>query len=331
MKLQQRIELLVELGKYLSENGAAWQAAKEKAFVENGWFTPAFVDLAANNIATAFLQPDALQNWAQHYRLDDNIGGKNVGIVMAGNIPLVGFHDFLSVFISGHQQTIKLSSKDAVLLKHLIQVLYSWEITVQNYVSFADMLKGCDAYIATGSGNTARYFDYYFGRYPSIIRRNRTSVALLTGQETPEELNKLADDVCLYFGLGCRNVTQLLVPEGYNFEPLLATLNKYDYFGEHHKYKNNFDYHLTLQIMNNRFYMTNGSLLLVEEEAVFSPIAQLNYQFYSNHAEAAAQLQQRDDIQCIIGNGFTPFGSAQNPSLMDYADGVDTIAFLLTL
>lgn len=331
MKLQQRIELLVELGKYLNENGPAWQAAKENAFIENGWFTPAFTDLAAANIAKAFLQPDLLQQWAAHYRLDDNIGGKNVGIVMAGNIPLVGFHDFLCVFLSGHHQTIKASAKDTVLLKHLIQVLYGLDITVQNYVSFAEMLKGCDAYIATGSNNTARYFDYYFGRYPSIIRRNRTSVGVLTGNETAEELALLADDICLYFGLGCRNVTHLLVPAGYNFEAFLGALNKYKYFTDHHKYKNNFDYHLTIQIMNNRYYMTNDSLLLVEDEALFSPIGQLNYRFYTNREDALADLQKREDVQCIVGQGFTPFGTAQSPSLMDYADGLDTVQFLLTL
>lgn len=331
MKLQQRIELLVELGKYLNENGPAWQAAKENAAVQNGWFTPEFIDLASGNIAKAFLQPELLQQWAAHYRLDDNIGGKNVGIVMAGNIPLVGFHDFLCVFLSGHSQTIKASAKDNVLLKHLIQVLYGWEVTVQNDVCFAEILKGCDAYIATGSNNTARYFDYYFGRYPSIIRRNRTSVAILTGEETADELDKLADDICLYFGLGCRNVTHLLVPAEYNFEALLNALRKYKHFVDHHKYKNNFDYHLTIQIMNNRYYMTNDSILLTEDEALFSPIGQLNYRFYTNREEAVAELQQRKDVQCIVGQGFTPFGTAQNPSLMDYADGLDTMQFLLTL
>jgi Acyl-CoA reductase (LuxC) len=331
MKLQQRIELLVELGKYLRESGPAWQAAKENAFVQNGWFTPTFIDLATANIEKAFLQPEPLQQWAQHYRLDDNIGGKNVGIVMAGNIPLVGFHDFLCVFLSGHSQTIKASGKDNVLLKHLVQVLYGWEVTVQNHVSFAEMLKGCDAYIATGSNNTARYFDYYFGRYPSIIRRNRTSVAIVTGEETADDLDQLADDICQYFGLGCRNVTHLMVPVGYNFEALLAALNKYKYFADHHKYKNNFDYHLTIQIMNNRYYMTNDSVVLVEDEALFSPIGQLNYRFYTNRDEAVATLQQREDVQCIVGQGFMPFGSTQNPSLIDYADGLDTMQFLLTL
>ncbi len=331
MKLQQRIELLIELGKYLQENDAEWQLAKEKAFTHNGWFTTAFTDLAAANITEHFLQPELLEKWTQHYRLDDNISGKNVGIVMAGNIPLVGFHDFLCVFISGHNQTIKLSSKDDVLLKHLVQKMYSWEVTVQNHIAFADMLKGCDGYIATGSSNTARYFDYYFGRYPSVIRRNRTSAAILDGTETAEELEKLADDVCLYFGLGCRNVTRLLVPQGYDFVPLLRAFDKYLYFADHFKYKNNYDYYLTIQIMNNRFYMTNGSVLLTEDTGLFSPISQLYYSFYSNKGTAAAELQQNSDLQCLTGHGFTPLGDAQRPSLTDYADGVDTMQFLLSL
>ncbi len=331
MKLQQRIELLVELGKYLRENGPEWQAAREQAFVKNGWFTPAFSALAAEQLANAFLEPALLQQWAEHYRLDDNIGGKNVGIVMAGNIPLVGFHDFLCVFLCGHTQTIKPSDKDDVLLKNLVQQLYRMEVTVQNYVSFAGNLKGCDAYIATGSNNTARYFDYYFGKYPSIIRRNRTSVALLDGNETPEQLLLLADDVYLYFGLGCRNVTKLLVPKEYDFVPLLRAFDKYNYLADHHKYKNNYDYYLSILIMNNKYYMTNSSVVMVENDNMFSPISQLNYSFYTDKVAAAAELQQQESLQCLVGNGYTPFGMAQQPTLMDYADGVDTMQFLLTV
>jgi Acyl-CoA reductase (LuxC) len=331
MKLQQRIELLVELGKYLQENNVDWQAAKETAFNRNGWFTPEFSELAAANIAGNFLQPDLLEKWAAHYSLDDNIGGKNVGIVMAGNIPLVGFHDFLCVFLSGHSQTIKLSSKDDVLLKHLVQQMYSQDVTVQNYIAFADRLKGCDGYIATGSSNTARYFDYYFGKYPSVIRRNRTSAAILDGTETSEELDRLADDVCLYFGLGCRNVTKLVVPEGYDFVPLLKAFDRFLYFADHFKYKNNYDYHLTIQIMNNRFYMTNGAVLLTEDPGLFSPISQLHYSFYTDKKAAAEELLQNSDLQCLTGKGFTPFGQAQKPALTNYADGVDTLQFLLGL
>ncbi|MFT3678737.1 MAG: acyl-CoA reductase [Ferruginibacter sp.] len=330
MKLQNRIEILLQLGAYLNGNDAGWQEAKQRASVQNGWFTPEFIELAVKNIAGNFLEKDKLEAWARHYHLDDAIGGKNVGIVMAGNIPLVGFHDFLCVFLSGHAQTIKLSSKDEVLLKYLIQQLYSWDITIQNSISFAPILKGCDAYIATGSNNSAAYFDYYFSKYPSIIRRNRTSVAILDGNESTVTLEKLSDDIHCYFGLGCRNVTRIFVPEGYDFVPLLNAFHRYKYFGDHHKYRNNYDYNLSLQIMNNRFYMTNESTLLVENESFFSPISQLNYSFYTNKEKLLQELKGSQEIQCIAGFDI-PFGEAQCPGLMDYADGIDTMQFLLTL
>jgi hypothetical protein len=331
MNLQNRIELLQKLKNYLEDNDTEWQQVKANATAYNGWFIPDFIDLAIQNICTAFLDADKLTAWANHYHLDDNINGKNIGLVMAGNIPLVGFHDFLCVFVSGHTQTIKLSGKDDVLLKHLVQKLYSWDISVQNYISFAEMLKGCDAYIATGSNNNARYFEQYFAKYPSIIRRNRTSVAILNGKETEEELNKLSDDVQLYFGLGCRNVTKIFVPAGYDFVPLLKAFDKYKYFADHHKYKNNYDYQLSIALMNNIYYMTNESTLLIESEEIFSAISQLNYSFYDNAEKVTALLKDNSDVQCIVGQQHTPFGQAQQPGLFDYADGVDTMQFLLTL
>lgn len=250
---------------------------------------------------------------------------------MAGNIPLVGFHDFLSVFLSGHSMTIKTSSKDEFLIKHLIKKLYEWENTIQNQVSFAEQLKGCDAYIATGSNNSGRYFDYYFGKYPNIIRRNRTSVAILDGTETEKELESLADDIQLYFGLGCRNITQLHVPEGYDFIPLLDTLKKYAYLMDYHKYKHNYDYHLALLIMGNKYYMNNDSIIITENISPFSPVSQVHYRFYSDKKQLEKELSDHQDIQCIVGKGHVPFGQAQFPSLMDYADGEDTMAFLKSL
>ena len=201
MNLQARINLMVQLGHYLKQNDPEWQEIKQQASYKNGWFTTEFVDKACDEIATQFLDEKMLRNWVDHYHLDDTILPKNIGIVMAGNIPLVGFHDFLTVFISGHQQTIKLSSKDDVLLKFLIKKLYSLDITIQNDVSIAEHLKGCDAYIATGSNNTARYFEQYFAKYPHIIRKNRTSVAVLNGLETEADLLELSHDIHLYFGL----------------------------------------------------------------------------------------------------------------------------------
>ncbi len=331
MNLQNRIELLQKLKKYLEQNGTEWQAVKTKATAHNGWFIPEFIDLAIENICNAFLAKGKLQSWANHYHLDDNITGQNIGLVMAGNIPLVGFNDFLCVFVSGHRQIIKLSGKDDVLLNHLIQKLYSWHTSVQNYITIAPILKGCDAYIATGSNSSARYFEQYFAKYPSIIRRNRTSVGILSGKETKEELSRLADDVHLYFGLGCRNVTKIFVPKEYDFVPLLRAFDKYKYFADHHKYKNNYDYQLSIALMNNIYYMTNESTLLIENEAVFSAISQLNYSFYEAVENIPKVLDKNEAIQCIVGQGNTPFGLAQQPSLFDYADGVDTMQFLLTL
>ncbi|MGI8582295.1 MAG: acyl-CoA reductase [Chitinophagaceae bacterium] len=331
MTLAGRIELMVELGKYLQSHDEDWQITKQKAFEKNGWFTPEFINLSVKNIVSEFLQKDKLESWAKSYYLDDNITPKNVGIVMAGNIPLVGFHDFLSVFIAGHKQTIKLSSKDEILLKHIADKLIELEPSLNNSISFADLLKDRDAYIATGSNNTARYFDYYFGRYPNIIRRNRTSVAVITGRETPDELELLANDVHLYFGLGCRNVTKVYAPPGYDFITLLnAFKKKYAYFSDHTKYRNNYDYNLALLIMNNVYYMTNESILLVENEQIFSPISQLNYSFYTDLKELKLTLKNDKNIQCILGDNVS-FGKAQRPSLHDYADGIDTMQFLLSL
>jgi hypothetical protein len=314
------------------EASAEWQEVKDRAYRENQWFIPEFVDRSVENIARQFLNPSFLQNWAAAYQVPDRqVHPKNVGVVMAGNIPLVGFHDFLCVFVSGHMATLKTSSKDEVLIKHLVKKLYEWDPAVQDAFSFAERLTGCDAYIATGSNNSGRYFDYYFGKYPHIIRRNRTSVAILDGTETPEELASLADDIQLYFGLGCRNITQLYVPEGYDFIPLLDALRKYEHFMDFHKYKHNFDYHLALLIMGNKYYMNNDTVVMTENVSLFSPVSQLHYQYYQNPAELTGLLQGNPDIQCVVGHGQIPFGQAQRPALTDYADGVDTMAFLVGL
>lgn len=331
MNLQKRIELLQGLQKYLLTNDSAWQHIKTKASFHNGWFTVEFIDLAIKNICAEFLQKEKLEQWAHHYHLDDNVGGKNIGIVMAGNIPLVGFHDYLCVFMSGHKQTIKLSSKDDILLKHLIDKMAEWEPELTAYIQFADLLKGCDAYIATGSNNSARYFEQYFSKYPNIIRRNRTAVAILDGKETVEELDLLSNDVHQYFGLGCRNVTKLFVPRDYDFVPLLRAFDKYKYFEDHHKFKNNYDYQLSIALLNNIFYMTNGSALLLENDAIFTAISQLNYSFYEDENKVLDTLTGNNEVQCICGHLGIAFGQAQKPSLMEYADGVDTMQFLLTL
>lgn len=329
MNTNKRIELLSRLGVWMQENSDQWQAIKELAVRKNAWFTEEHVEMAVANIINTFLSKQQLQQWVSKYTLSAQ--PKNVGIVMAGNIPMVGFHDFVCGFVSGHKLRLKLSSKDEVLLPALLRKLAEWEPTVAEEVTIEEMLKGCDAYIATGSNNTARYFEQYFAKYPHIIRRNRTSVAVLDGTETDEELSALADDVYLYYGLGCRNVTQVCVPEGYNFERMLNIFNRYNHYADLNKYKNNYDYHLAIYLLNRVPYMSNESLLMVENELPFSAVSVLHYRYYNNKEQLTNQLKTSEDIQTIIGHGFIPFGDAQKPSLSDYADGVDTMRFLCGL
>jgi hypothetical protein len=332
MQISQRIDLLVRLGEYMQNGNNEFELVKENAYRENPWFVTEFIDMAVANIANNFLQKDKLNAWVDSYNIpEEKKLPKTIGIVMAGNIPLVGFHDLLSVFVSGHSAIVKPSSKDIILIKHLVQKLQEWGETTRYLISFAEILKDCDAYIATGSNNSGRYFDYYFGKYPSIIRRNKTSVAILDGSESPADLELLADDMQSYFGLGCRNITKLYVPQNYDFMPLLSAVKKYDRFMEFHKYKHNYDYQLALLLMNNKFYMTDGSLILTENESLFAPVSQVNYSFFDDEAELKNSLYQHKDVQCIIGHGFIPFGKAQSPSLTDYADEKDTLLFLSKL
>jgi hypothetical protein len=331
MDLMERIELMEKLGNYLVGDDEKLMSAKHKAFEKNKWFTEEFISLSLENISKQFLDRSKLESWTKHYHLDDNIETKTIGIVMAGNIPLVGFHDFLSVFISGHKQVIKLSEKDNVLLPFIIEKLTEWNGEVAKYVTTADLLKNCDAYIATGSNNSSRSFKHYFEKYPCVIRGNKTSAAILTGSETIEELDSLANDVHLYFGLGCRNVSRIYVPIGYDFVPMLIAFKKYKYFIDHTKYKNNYDYNLALLIMNNSLYMTNDTIILVENENVFSPVSQLHYTFYNDADVVRNELKANENIQCITGTNNIAFGEAQQPGLFDYADGKDIMQFLLGL
>lgn len=328
LNLQERTEILLRLKDYILSEDADWKNIQRRASEANAWFVPEFITHAVQQIAEAYLNKEKLLEWVRHYNVPaQQQKPYNIGIVMAGNIPLVGFFDFLCVFISGHIQTIKLSSKDNILLKHFTDKMTEWNEAVALHVQYAEILKGCDAYIATGSNNSARYFEYYFKKYPHIIRKNRTSVAIVRGDETTGELEKLADDVYLYFGMGCRNVTKIYVPKEYDFKPLLDVFKKYDHLIENHKYKHNYDFNLAMHIVNQKFYMTNGSVLLSENDSPFSPISQLHYQFYSTPEEIYARLNP-EEIQCITGIEKMPFGAAQTPSLYDYADGVDTMAFL---
>ena len=329
MNLNRRIDLLNNIGTWMQLNDTGWKEAQARAAQANAWFTKEHITLAINNIISRFLQKDLLSAWVDNYQLPTT--PRSVGIVMAGNIPLVGFHDFLCGFISGHNIRLKLSSKDDVLLPYIIRKLGEWEPEVMDQVTIDDRLNGCDAYIATGSNNTARYFEQYFNHVPNIIRKNRTSVAILDGNETDKELALLADDVYLYYGLGCRNVTQVCVPHGYEFPQLLKAFTIHNGYADLNKYKNNYDYHLAIYLLNRVPYMSNESILMVENDLPFSAVSVLHYKYYDDKAEMIKQLKDNESIQAIIGKGFVPFGDSQKPSLSDYADNVDTMAFLCTL
>jgi hypothetical protein len=329
LNTEQRIALLVQLGEYMLSDSEEWDITKDRAVSMNAWFTRGNVELAVSNICAEFLQKDKLEQWISKYTPVSN--PKTVGIVTAGNIPLVGFHDFLSCFMSGHITKLKLSSKDEVLLKHIIAKLTEWNSELANEVIVADNLKNCDAYIATGSNNTARYFEQYFAKYPNIIRKNRTSVAILDGTETAEELDKLMNDVFSYYGLGCRNVTQICVPKGYDLTKIMEAANNYADIINHHKYKNNFDYYLAIYLLNKVPYYSNDSLLMVENAVPFSAVGVLHYRYYDSIETIQNELNSSEDIQCIVGHNNVPFGNSQKPNLADYADGVDTMQFLTSL
>lgn len=336
MTLQQRIDAFVKLKEYFNSGNTNWQSIRFRAERENTWFTEEFINVAIQNICNYFLDEKLLTEWTNSYNIaTENTNPKRVGLVMAGNIPLVGFHDLLCILITGNIAVIKPSSKDSVLIKYVTKSLQEINNQFNDLILIQDQLKNCDAYIATGSNNSGRYFEYYFGKYPNIIRKNRTSVGVLTGNETTDELKLLVDDIMLYFGLGCRNVSKLMVPENYNFEQLIALFEKYGHLGDNAKLKNNYDYNLSLVLLNHQFYMTfGGVILLVEKEEIFSSISQLNYEFYktSENIDFKELIKNRpDEIQCIVGTNYIPFGHAQKPQLTDYADGVDTLAFLTSL
>jgi hypothetical protein len=331
MHLQKRIKDLVLLGQGLQKNEEDWQAITATAFYNNGWFTQEFIQIAVKGIVENFLQEEILMNFCKKYDISENHIPKKVGIVCAGNIPLVGFHDLMCVILCGHHAVLKLSSKDTILMKAVVEKLYAIDVEYKNLITISEMLKNCDAYITTGSNNSSRYFEFYFNKYPSIIRKNKTSVAVLTGKETTADLEKLADDVMLYFGLGCRNVTKIYVPKDYNFENLIQAFDSYKYLADHNKLKNNYDYNLALYLLNNQYYMTNGAVLLVENEAIFSPLSCLHYSFYTDISTVYNTLKNNEDIQTIIGLEGTPLGQAQQPKIENFADGIDTMSFLSPL
>jgi hypothetical protein len=338
MTTNNRINAFVKLGNLLKSNYGQ-QLIEEwayKAYQKNNWFNPENSINAINSIANFYLDEQNLIQWVANYDLE-NIIPKKVGVIMAGNIPLVGFHDALSVLISNHKLFAKLSSQDDFLIKALFEQLFIIEPEFENRVNFVERMNEVEAIIATGSDNSSNYFEYYFKHIPNIIRKNRTSVALLNGKEKAETIAGLGTDILQYYGLGCRNVSKIFVPE--NFKP--------DFFYENnenwgtvmlnHKYKNNYDYNRSVLLVNRTEHFDNGFLMFKETEDLVSPISVVFFEKYKSIEQLKEKLVLiSDKIQCILSenswfDGSLAIGQAQNPSLMDYADGVDTMAFLAKL
>lgn len=334
MTLSERIEVLGQLGDHLLGKDEYLEAVIKRATFHNGWFTEESQQAAVREIAEQFLDRERLAAWLGRYELKP-ANPKIVGIVMAGNIPLVGFHDWLCVFTVGHKAQVKVSEKDPFLFPYLMKILERIDERTKAYTELTDRLNGFDAVIATGSNNSARYFEAYFSKYPHIIRKNRNGVAVLTGAETAAELLDLGKDVFRYYGLGCRNVAKLYVPEGYDFDPLLEAFHEYREVVLNTKYKNNFDYNYALYVLNKADFRANGCILLTEDSSLQSRIACLHYEPYTALKEVEEELQKRaQEIQCIVAQPGVlqqpafEFGKAQEPALWDYPDGVDTVSFL---
>ena len=352
MDLQQRINAFAKLGQFLSQFGIDGVQKKDDieandlffdgfkhqiklAKEHNGWFTEANVRFSLASWASA-LTKNHLEQWVKSYRFTHH-EPKTIGIIMAGNIPLVGFHDFLSVLISGHRVLVKQSSNDKHLLPFLAKYLEVVEPEFKGDISFTeDKLEGFDAVIATGSDNTARYFEYYFKNKPSIIRKNRNSVAILHGEETNAQLEALSNDIFRYYGLGCRSVSKLFVPKAYNFDAFFNAVYKWHPVIDEAKYANNYDYNKAVYLMSEFDMLENGFLMLKADESYASPIATVFYEHYESKAALEEKLRaESDKIQCVVADGFmaneVAFGDTQNPQLWDYADNVDTVEFLLKI
>ncbi len=327
--LQQRIEALISLNEKLRFENPEFAQVARIAEQENPWFTKEFIELSINSIKKAFLDDNELIAFAAAYKPNDT--PKTIGLILAGNIPLVGFHDILCGVLSGHKINIKVSSKDKRLITFVINKLQESNDELKEKLSICETLKDCDAYIATGSNQSNLYFEQYFGKYPSILRKSRSSIGILHGQETTEELKALGTDVHLYFGLGCRNVSKIYVPKGYDFVPLINAFKEYEYLADMHKYKNNLDYNLSLLLLNQKMYMSTQAILVVENENTHAPISVLNYEYYEDEKAVRASIKDNKEIQAIVSSKDIPFGAAQNPSISDFADGVDTMAFLSEL
>ena len=353
MTLNNRIEAFVKLGTFLKQFNAegiikveeselnnlffdAFKMQINRAQEFNGWFSKENVFKAFESWSLA-LTEENIKKWVKNYNFPEVYSPKTIAIIMAGNIPLVGFHDFLCVLITGHNALIKQSSNDKHFLPLIAKFLEYNNPNFKGKITFTDQaLSNFDAVIATGSNNTARYFDHYFGKYPSIIRQNRNSVAILTGNETNQELELLGEDIFQYFGLGCRSVSKLFIPKNYNFDSLFNALYKFNTIINYKKYENNYDYNKAVYIMSLFNVLENGFVMLKEDQSYASPIASIFYEHYDSIDELHKKLTlDKDKIQCIVSNenvvDFVKFGQTQHPKLWDYADNVDSIEFLLKL
>jgi len=352
MELQQRINAFSKLGAFIiqfstetfqkqdniSYNDLFFDGFKHQiklAQEYNGWFTKANITFSLNGWANSLTEGN-LTKWTSNYNFNSK-NSQNVAIIMAGNIPLVGFHDFVSVLISGHAVTVKQSSNDKHLLPFLAKYLEHIEPKFKGKIKFTEgKLENFDAVIATGSSNTARYFEYYFKDKASIIRKNRNSIAVLSGNETKQQLENLSEDIFTYYGLGCRNVSKLFVPKDYNFDDFFKAIYKWHPIINEAKYANNYDYNKAVYIMSEFDMLENGFLMIKEDKSFTSPIATVFYEFYNDTKVLEKELNDvSEKIQCIVAEGFSSkeikFGNTQKPELWDYADNVDTIDFLSKL
>lgn len=329
MSIESRIETFVKLGIELSKSPEQeLQNAIVKSCLSNTWFTKKTIEDAITAI-TKNLTHEKLNQWLSPYTFSE-VEKKKVFIIMAGNIPLVGFHDLLCVLISGHQAIIKLSSKDAFLMKAIVNYISVINPQLYKDIQFVEKIdKSFDAVIATGSNESFRQFDYYFKSYHKLLRKNRTSVAILDGSESLHDRKSLAKDIFMYYGLGCRNVSKIYVPKGYNLDFLFEVFFDYKDLLNNHKYANNYDYHKAIYMLGNQTFVENGFFIIKEDKSIHSPIGVLNVEYYETKESVLNHLSsQSEQIQCIVGKEFVPFGQAQSPQLSDYADGVDTLLFL---
>jgi len=335
IKKDQIIKAFSALGSQLLQPDAGLQNVIDTEQHHNAWFTPESVTEAVTAIGQSLNEAD-LDTWLSKYPNLEQGETKKVGLILAGNIPLVGLHDVLCVLATGNHALIKASTQDARLVKQVLQILVDIDPVFADHFSFIERLTDFDAVIATGSNNSSRYFEYYFGKVPNIIRKNRNSVAVLTGEETTEQLAALGHDIFDYYGLGCRNVSKLLVPEEYNFNHFFESIERYQAIIHHHKYNNNYDYNKSIYLVNGFKHFDNGFLLVKQDDKMASPLAVVYFEYYAD-AQAVNDLLSREseNIQCIVSqmplqvnNQVVAFGHSQHPALWDYADGIDTMEFL---